>query len=143
MADESPFLGPVLGNPETIQLEAGRVDIQFGDKPAASMSGGVLLRRDDKLAGADSARYDPDQRALFLKGGVRYEDPNTQILSRSAEFGYDRGRVRFEGAEFSLGTGNARGEDRCSPSFAVPKAAIGRLLQLTRQRLPAKKTSAR
>jgi LPS-assembly protein len=109
MADESPFLGPVLGNPETIQLEAGRVDIQFGDKPAASMSGGVLLRRDDKLAGADSARYDPDQRALFLKGGVRYEDPNTQILSRSAEFGYDRGRVRFEGAEFSLGTGNARG----------------------------------
>jgi LPS-assembly protein len=69
----------------------------------------VLLRRDDKYAGADSARYDPEQRALLLEGGVRYEDPGTQILSRSAEFGYDLGRIRFEGAEFSLGGSNARG----------------------------------
>jgi LPS-assembly protein len=73
------------------------------------MTGGVLLRRDDKIAGADSARYDPDQRALFLEGGVRYEDPMTEILSRSAEFGYDQGRIRFEGAEFLLGSNNARG----------------------------------
>ena len=73
------------------------------------MSGGVLLRRDDKIAGADSARYDPELRALFLEGGVRYEDPGTQIMSRSAEFGYDLGRIRFEGAEFSLASGNSRG----------------------------------
>jgi len=73
------------------------------------MTGGVLLRRDDKIAEADSARYDPQQRALLLEGGVRYEDPGTQINSRSAEFGYELGRIRFEGAEFSLGSSNARG----------------------------------
>ena len=73
------------------------------------MSGGVILRRDDKLAGADSARYDPDDKALHLEGGVRYEDPGTQINSSSAEFSYVTGRIRFEGAEFSLGNSNSRG----------------------------------
>lgn len=73
------------------------------------MSGGVLLRRDDKLVGADSARYDPDDKALHLEGGVRYKDPGTQIKSDSAEFAYVTGRIRFEGAEFSLGGSNARG----------------------------------
>ncbi len=98
-----------LANPDTVVLEAGSVEAQLGDDPTARMSGGVLLRRDDKLAGADSAYYDPEQRALFLEGGVRYEDPGTQIRSRSAEFGYDMGRIRFEGADFSLGSSNARG----------------------------------
>ena len=73
------------------------------------MSGGVLLRRDDKLAGAESARYDPLQKALHLEGGVRYEDPGTQIMSSSAEFSYVTGRIRFEGARFSLGGSNSRG----------------------------------
>jgi LPS-assembly protein len=106
---DSPLREIVVDNPETIQLEAGTLEAQIGENPTASMSGGVLLRRDDKYAGADSARYDPEQRALFLEGGVRYEDPGTQILSRSAEFGYDLGRIRFEGAEFSLGSSSARG----------------------------------
>ncbi len=109
IAVDSPLRTVVLDNPRTIQLEAGRFEAQVGDKPAAVMSGGVLLRRDDKIAGADTARFDPDRRALYLEGGVRYEDPRTQILSRSAEFGYDMGRIRFEGAEFSLGGDNARG----------------------------------
>lgn len=109
LAADSPLREIVSDNPETIQLEAGTFEAQMGDKPSASMTGGVLLRRDDKYAGADSARYDPEQRALLLEGGVRYEDPGTQILSRSAEFGYDAGRIRFEGAEFSLGSSNARG----------------------------------
>ena len=109
LAVDSPLREIVVDNPETIQLEAGTLEAQLGDKPTARMTGGVLLRRDDKYAGADSARYDPEQRALFLEGGVRYEDPGTQILSRSAEFGYDLGRIRFEGAEFSLGSSNARG----------------------------------
>ncbi len=99
----------VLPNPLTIQLETGAIDAQLGDEPTASMTGGVLLRRDDKLAGADSARFDPEQQALFLEGGVRYEDPGTQILSQSAEFGYGTGRIRFEGAEFSLGSSDGRG----------------------------------
>jgi len=73
------------------------------------MSGGVLLRRDDKLAAADSARYDPDDKALHLEGGVRYEDPGTQITSDSAEFAYVTGRIRFEGAKFSLGNNKSRG----------------------------------
>ncbi len=109
LAVDSPLRTVVLDNPDTIQLEAGRFEAQVGGEPAAIMSGGVLLRRDDKLAGADTARFDSEQRALYLEGGVRYEDPRTQILSRSAEFGYAMGRIRFEGAEFSLGSSNARG----------------------------------
>jgi LPS-assembly protein len=109
LAVDSPLREIVLDNPETIQLEAGAFEARLGEDPTASMTGGVLLRRDDKIAGAESARFDPEQRALHLEGGVRYEDPGTQILSRSAEFGYDQGRIRFEGAEFSLGRSNARG----------------------------------
>ncbi len=109
LAVDSPLRTVVLDNPDTIQLEAGRFEAQVGGEPAAIMSGGVLLRRDDKLTGADTARFDSEQRALYLEGGVRYEDPRTQILSRSAEFGYAMGRIRFEGAEFSLGSSNARG----------------------------------
>jgi LPS-assembly protein len=109
LAVDSPLRSNVLDDPKTIQLEAGRFEAQIGDNPSASMSDGVLLQRDDKLAGAESARYDPEQRALFLEGGVRYEDPGTQIISRSAEFGYDMGRIRFDGAEFSLGSNNSRG----------------------------------
>ena len=40
---------------------------------------------------------------------MRYEDPGTLILSRQAEFGYGTGRIRFEGAKFSLGSSSARG----------------------------------
>jgi LPS-assembly protein len=109
LVDDSLLPAAVLDNPETIQLEAGAIEAELGDNPAARMTGGVVVRRDDKVAGAETARYDPQQRALFLEGGVRYEDPGTQILSRSAEFGYDLGRIRFEGAEFSIGSNNARG----------------------------------
>ena len=98
-----------LENPATIQLEAGHVEAQLGELPTASMSGGVLLRSGDKLAGADSARYVPETQALHLEGGVRYQDPGTQILSDSAEFAYVTGRIRFEGAEFSMGSSSARG----------------------------------
>jgi LPS-assembly protein len=106
---DSPFRTVITDNPETILFELGSFEMQLGDNPSASMTGGVLLRRDDKLAAAEAARYDPEQRALFLEGGVRYEDPRTQILSRFAEFGYGTGRIRFEGAEFSMGSSNARG----------------------------------
>ena len=105
----------VLDNPDIIQLEAGQFEAQLSDNPSASMTGGVLLRRGDKLAGAESARYDPEQKALHLEGGVRYEDPGTQILSDSAEFGYKSGRIRFEGAEFSIGSSNARGSADALP----------------------------
>ena len=107
---QDPFLLPTpLANPETIVLEAGSFEAQLGPSPIATMTGGVLLRRDDKLAGAETARYDPDLKAMHLEGGVRYEDPGTQIKSRSAEFGYVTGRIRFEGAEFSMGSNNSRG----------------------------------
>jgi LPS-assembly protein len=96
-------------NPATILFEIGALDMQLGDNPMASMTGGVLLRRDNKLAAADAARYDGEKRALYLEGGVRYEDPSSQILSQQAEFGYGTGRILFEGAEFSLGQSNGRG----------------------------------
>ena len=104
-----PFLENRPENPDTILLEAGSIEAQLGALPTAVMSDGVVLRRDDKLAGADSARYDPEAKALHLDGDVRYQDPATQILSQSAEFGYVSGRIRFEDAEFSLGSNNSRG----------------------------------
>ena len=112
--DEPLITDPALpaqqvGAAETIHLEAGAIEAQLGAQPTASMSGGVLLRRDDKLVGAESARYDPAAKALHLEGGVRYQAPGTQILSESAEFAYVTGRIRFEGAEFSVGGRNARG----------------------------------
>ena len=58
------------------------------------------------------AAGDPEQQAILLDGGVRYEDPGTQIRSDSAEFAYLTGRIRFEGAEFSLGSSDARGAVR-------------------------------
>ena len=96
-------------NPDTIEFEVGALEAQFGSNPTALMTGGVVLRQGSKVAGADSARYDPDQRALFLEGAVRYEDSGTKIASDSAEFSYDFGRIRFAGAEFSLGSNNAHG----------------------------------
>ncbi|MGA8202891.1 MAG: LPS assembly protein LptD [Woeseiaceae bacterium] len=93
----------------TITLEVGGVEAQLGDKPTASMTGGVYLRQGNKLAGAESARYDPDSKTLFLEGGVKYEDPNTQVASRTGELSYDFGRIRFLGAQFSVASNNAHG----------------------------------
>jgi len=97
------------GDPGVIELRAGAVEAALGDAPTASMTGGIVLRRGDRLAGADSARYHPEQRALLLEGSVRYEDPDSLVLSDSAEFGYESGRIRFEGARFEVGADNARG----------------------------------
>jgi len=96
-------------NPEAIVFEVGALEAQLGGEPRASMTGGVLLRQGDKLAGANSARYDPTQRALLLNGNVRYEDPNSQVQSDSAEFAYGLGRIRFEGAKFTIGANGAHG----------------------------------
>jgi len=96
-------------NPEAIVFEVGALEAQLGDAPRASMTGGVLLRQGNKLAGADSARYDPTKKALMLDGNVRYEDRDSHVQSDSAEFAYDLGRVRFEGAKFIVGDTGAHG----------------------------------
>ena len=93
----------------TIEFEVGALEAQFGANPTAHMTGGIMLRRGDKHAGAESADYDPTSRSLLLEGNVRYQDRGTQIDSDLAEFAYGTGSVRFEGAEFSLGSSNARG----------------------------------
>ena len=98
-----------LADEQTVELTAGALEARLGDKPTATMTGGVLLRRGNKLAGADSASFNPEQRALQLDGNVRYEDPGTQIVSDSAEFSYDSGRIEFSHARFSLGRSNASG----------------------------------
>ena len=109
IADESLLAAFGAGDPDTIEFQAGEVEASFGDDPTVSMSGGVLLRSGDRLAGAESANYDPLTRALHLTGGVRYEGPSSAVSSSSAEFGYDTGRIRFEGAQFQVGERNARG----------------------------------
>jgi len=97
------------GDPNVIEFQTGELEAQLGPEPSVSMSGGVLLRRGDRLAGADNASYDPVARAFHLFGGVRYEDPNSAVTSDAAEFGYDTGRIRFEGAQFLVGQQGARG----------------------------------
>lgn len=106
---ESLLDRPAPDDPRTIQLEVGEIEAQLGAKPSARMTGGVTLRTNDKVAGADTAYYDPETKAMHLEGDVRYEDPGTQIISQSAEFGYVNGRVRFGDAQFSLGSSNGRG----------------------------------
>jgi LPS-assembly protein len=109
IVDKSLFSDLGSSDSEAIEFEAGQIDAQLGEKPSATMSGGVLVRQGERLAGADSASYDPESMALQLDGGVRYEDPRTQIKSDSAEFSYSSGRIRFEVAEFRLADGGARG----------------------------------
>jgi len=98
------------GTSNQIEFLTGSLDARLGEQDAgAELRGGVVLRQGARLAGADSADIDPLTRALYLSGDVRYEGPRTQILSDSAEFSYDEGRVRFEGAEFSLADSGSRG----------------------------------
>ncbi len=100
-----------LGDPASnaIILEAGEFQAQLGDQPSASMSGGVTLQHGDRLFAADAAQYDTERRALFLEGDVRFEDSGTHVRSDSAEFSYAAGRVRFEGARFSLDDSTVHG----------------------------------
>ncbi|NNE60127.1 MAG: LPS assembly protein LptD [Woeseia sp.] len=97
------------GDENTIVFEAGRVEASVGPLPTANLSDGVRLTSGDRMAGADNATYDPAKFAIFLTGNVQYRDPNTQIVSDSAEFSYSTGRIVFEGAEFRLGSNAARG----------------------------------
>jgi LPS-assembly protein len=107
---DEPFLRQASDAEDgAIIFEAGRLEASVGSNPGASMSGGVLIRRGDRLAGAETADYDPATQSLQLRGQVRYEDPNTSITSDSAELTYSTGRVFFEGAEFQLGQGGSRG----------------------------------
>ena len=108
-SEESLLARYGAGDPDVIEFQAGELEAKLGTDPVLSLSGGVLLRRGDRLAGADSAYYDPSTKALHLTGGVRYEDPNSAIASAAAEFGYVTGRIRFEGADFLLGQRGARG----------------------------------
>lgn len=109
LAEESVLERLESTDPESIEFLAGEVDAQFGPGGGARLSGGVLLRRGDRLAGADSAIYDPQARALLLRGNVRYEDPHNHVSGESAEFAYETGLIRFTGAEFRLGQGQSRG----------------------------------
>ncbi|MCI0516920.1 MAG: LPS assembly protein LptD, partial [Woeseiaceae bacterium] len=96
-------------DPGTIEFEAGEIDMTLGAEPRASMSGGIVVRQDQRVAGADTARYVPETQSLLLTGAVRFEDPATQVLSESAEFSYGTGRIRFDDASFELGASNSRG----------------------------------
>ncbi|MGI9222048.1 MAG: LPS-assembly protein LptD [Woeseiaceae bacterium] len=109
LPDDALLPASSADNEDAIEFEVGKLEAQFGTDPSARMSGGVLLRRGDKHAGANSAKYDPTNHSLLLEGDVRYRDQGTQVDSDLAEFGYDTGSVRFEGADFSLGSSNARG----------------------------------
>ena len=109
LSDEKQVPALNLENPNAVVFEVGALQAEVSPTPSASMTGGILLRRGEKLAGADSARYDPDNRSLLLDGSVRYEDAGTLVESDSAEFSYGFGRIRFDGAKFSMGDGDAHG----------------------------------
>ncbi len=96
-------------NDEIVRFEAGAIDARMSPRMSASMTGGVTVRRGNNLAGADSAVYDPNGQSLKLDGNVRYQGPSAEITSSSAEFAYDTGQIRFDGAEFLLGNNRSRG----------------------------------
>lgn len=108
-SDESELPPATTADPDAIEFLAGEIDATFGENPSAALSGGVIVRRGDRLVGADDAAYDPLTQALLLTGSVRYEDLDTSVSSSSAEFSYATGRIRFEGAEFQLGQSGSRG----------------------------------
>ena len=98
-----------LDDPEAVVFEVGELEAQLGAEPSASMTGGVLLRQGNRLAGASEATYEPVNQSLLLEGGVRFEDPSSHVVSERAEFSYGLGRIRFEGANFQLFESNGRG----------------------------------
>jgi LPS-assembly protein len=116
IAADSLLSSATTASNDTIEFQVGELDAQLGTDPAARMTGGVQLRQGNKLAGADSARFNPENRSLLLEGQVRYQDQGTLVESNLAEFAYDTGSVRFEGAEFSLGSSDGRG---AAESFAI------------------------
>jgi len=97
------------GDDRTVEFEAGEIEASLGDNPGASMSGGIVVRRGQRVAGAETAKYIPETQSLLLTGAVRFEDPDTEVESETAEFSYGTGRIRFDGAEFRLGQSNSRG----------------------------------
>ena len=107
-----------LDDPDSIQLEAGRFEATLGENPTASLTGGILLRRQDKLAGADTATYDPQTRSVFLGGNVRFQDPDSEVISDAARFEYDSGRITFNGAQFALSNNSRGAADRLEISQA-------------------------
>ena len=109
LANEFAQITETTGDPQVIEFEAGQVEAALGERPRASLTGGVLIRRGQRLAGADSAVYDPDTQSLHLDGDVRYEDPDSEISGDSADFSYLSGQISFDGAEFLLGQSNSRG----------------------------------
>ena len=109
LGEEAQMPAAAVEDESAVELAAGEFDAVLGPLPGASMSGGVLLRRGNKLAGADQATFYSERRTLYLDGNVRYEDSGTRVRSDSAEFSYESGRIEFKGAEFSLGGNNARG----------------------------------
>ncbi len=96
-------------DPGTIEFEVGEFDASLGANPRASMSGGIVIRQGQRVAGADAASYVPETQSLLLTGAVRFEDPDSEVLSESAEFSYGTGRIRFDDANFVLGASNSRG----------------------------------
>ena len=109
LSDEVRLLEFGEAGDETVQFEAGSIEAGMLPLPTASMAGGVLVKRGDKLAGAQRADYDPLTLTLHLDGDVRYEDPDTEVVSKSADFAYETGQITFTGAEFLLGESNSRG----------------------------------
>jgi LPS-assembly protein len=96
-------------NENVIEFEAGEIEANLGNNPGASMSGGIVVRRGQQVAGAEAATYVPETGSLMLTGGVRFEGPNTEVQSQTAEFSYGTGRIRFDDADFLLGGSNSRG----------------------------------
>ncbi len=102
-----PSLPPIA--PRAFELEAGKIRMNLEETGDTSMTGGVLIRSGERAVGADEAVYKSAQRALSVTGNVRYEGPQTQIGSSSADFDYGSGLINFANADFTIPKGNSRG----------------------------------
>ncbi len=100
------------GDENTITFETGNLEALLTEPRSAELSGGILLRQGNRLAGAANAVLRAADRRIFLDGDVRYEDPETQIRSDTADFAYDSGIIEFTGAEFSVGQASRGSADQ-------------------------------
>jgi hypothetical protein len=68
--------------PETFEFQAGEIEAELGAEPDVRLRGGVLVRRGDRVASAESAFFDADRRALATGSPAPNPPSSTRIAGR-------------------------------------------------------------
>lgn len=93
--------------PGVLQLASGAADVTMGGN--ATLSDGVVVKRNENYLAADQAEFDAERQLLSLNGSVRYSGIASQVQGEGAEFDLGLGRIRFTDSRFALPDGRGRG----------------------------------